>query len=187
MQCYYPDGELAAGLTPCNPTAEVSHCCSSSDMCLTNGFCYSLGLNSIVQRGCTDSSFGSSECPQQCINIGNITQSTTVSRKKNLNAQYQKRTDLCLTRCVTRWRKTPRRCSDVVVRAVYFILLPPRRSRSKLLRLRKWRGCPVRLSYSWLRYTRWLERQRLRRSNCHHHHATDPVVYRPFELNSGVW
>jgi hypothetical protein len=66
MQCYYPNGESDDGLHPCNATAAVSHCCRASDVCITNGFCFSSGLNAVVRRGCTDKTFNSTECPQQC-------------------------------------------------------------------------------------------------------------------------
>ncbi|KAH8750874.1 hypothetical protein BGZ57DRAFT_119381 [Hyaloscypha finlandica] len=68
MTCYYPDGAVAEGLQPCNTTAgAVSSCCRVGDVCLTNGFCFSAGQNSLVRRGCTDSTFNSTECPRICI------------------------------------------------------------------------------------------------------------------------
>jgi len=66
MECYYPNGEPGDGLTPCNSTATVSHCCRQGDVCVTNGFCFSTGLNALVRRGCTDKTFNSTECPEQC-------------------------------------------------------------------------------------------------------------------------
>ncbi|PMD25422.1 hypothetical protein NA56DRAFT_642429 [Hyaloscypha hepaticicola] len=68
MTCYFPNGAVADGLQPCNTTAgAVSSCCRAGDVCLSNGFCFSAGLNSIVRRGCTDRTFNSSACPHACI------------------------------------------------------------------------------------------------------------------------
>jgi hypothetical protein len=68
MACYYPDGSISDGLQPCNTTAgAVSACCRIGDVCLTNGFCFSAGQNSVVRRGCTDHTFNSTECPHSCI------------------------------------------------------------------------------------------------------------------------
>jgi len=66
MDCYYPNGQLADGLSPCNTTAPVSHCCRNGDVCVTNGLCFSTGLMAVVRRGCTDKTFNSTLCPQQC-------------------------------------------------------------------------------------------------------------------------
>jgi len=65
--CYYPNGNSSAGLSPCNTTAPESHCCRSADVCLTNKLCFSPGLNAIVRRGCTDSTFKDAACPQVCL------------------------------------------------------------------------------------------------------------------------
>lgn len=64
--CFYPDGKNATGLFPCKPDAETSHCCREADLCLTNGMCFSSGLNSIVRRGCTDKTWKSPDCPNYC-------------------------------------------------------------------------------------------------------------------------
>ncbi|KAF1949759.1 hypothetical protein CC80DRAFT_497224 [Byssothecium circinans] len=61
--CFYPDKSNATGLTPCRRDAEVTHCCKEGDECLSNGLCYSAGLNSVVRRGCTDKTWTLSECP----------------------------------------------------------------------------------------------------------------------------
>lgn len=65
-ECYYPDGKIASGLIPCNATSSVTHCCRKSDVCLSNGLCFSSGLGSIVRRGCTNSAWNSTECPNFC-------------------------------------------------------------------------------------------------------------------------
>jgi hypothetical protein len=68
MTCYYPSGAIADGLLPCNTTAgAVSSCCRVGDVCLTNGYCFSAGQNSLIRRGCTDRTFNSTECPQTCL------------------------------------------------------------------------------------------------------------------------
>ncbi|KAN0090055.1 hypothetical protein V8E51_018634 [Hyaloscypha variabilis] len=68
MTCYYPSGAIADGLIPCNTTAgAVSSCCRVGDVCLTNGFCFSAGQNSLIRRGCTDRTFNSTLCAQGCL------------------------------------------------------------------------------------------------------------------------
>ncbi|KAL6705423.1 hypothetical protein ACN47E_006688 [Coniothyrium glycines] len=64
--CYYPDGKNATALIPCNADADVSHCCRDTDLCLTNGMCFSSGLAYIVRRGCTDRTWKSPDCPNAC-------------------------------------------------------------------------------------------------------------------------
>ncbi|CAO2651419.1 Nn.00g039890.m01.CDS01 [Neocucurbitaria sp. VM-36] len=66
LACYYPDGKNATGLSPCKTDADVSHCCRDSDVCLTNGLCFSSGLGSVVRRGCTDKTWKSPDCPNVC-------------------------------------------------------------------------------------------------------------------------
>ncbi|KAF2121694.1 hypothetical protein BDV96DRAFT_668429 [Lophiotrema nucula] len=68
--CYYPNGGHS-GEVPCNLTAEVSHCCSSLDKCLSNGLCIwdakeSSGI-SYVRGTCTDQSWTHALCPRQCL------------------------------------------------------------------------------------------------------------------------
>jgi hypothetical protein len=65
--CYYPDGGNATGLIPCDPHAKVTHCCRESEICLTNGLCFAASGTSLVRRGCTDSTWGSSNCSTACI------------------------------------------------------------------------------------------------------------------------
>lgn len=67
--CYFPNG-VASTDEPCDPTALFTQCCGSRSACLTNGLCIleasnDTGIN--YARGtCTDKSWGSSLCPQQC-------------------------------------------------------------------------------------------------------------------------
>ena len=70
-KCYYPGGTEATDRTPCNGTAEVSHCCKNGEHCLTNGLCV---IDATEQNGveylrgaCTDSSFQSDACPTVCL------------------------------------------------------------------------------------------------------------------------
>jgi len=65
--CYWPSGKTAGALTPCNDTLSVSHCCKESDVCISNGLCFSPGLGVLVRRGCTDRSWNSTECPSYCL------------------------------------------------------------------------------------------------------------------------
>ncbi|KAF2122578.1 hypothetical protein BDV96DRAFT_626464 [Lophiotrema nucula] len=66
-ECYYPDGSLGSGLIPYNTEASVTHCCRESDVPLSNGLCFSSGLNAVVRRGCTDKAWNSTACPNICI------------------------------------------------------------------------------------------------------------------------
>ena len=71
MTCYFPNGAQTHD-QPCNATAEVSHCCSKSSICLDNGFCLNAGdtVPYTLSRGtCTDYSFLSPSCPQRCKDV----------------------------------------------------------------------------------------------------------------------
>lgn len=69
--CYLPAGNSDnKGMTPCNitlaDTEAGSSCCDPRDSCTTSGMC--LGGSGMTYRGgCTDSSFGSPNCPAICI------------------------------------------------------------------------------------------------------------------------
>ncbi|KAH8879919.1 hypothetical protein GQ53DRAFT_755549 [Thozetella sp. PMI_491] len=64
--CFFPDGSVAAADVPCT-NGTYSHCCGTTGICLTNGFCMNSGSQPFtISRGsCTDSSWGSS-CPSRC-------------------------------------------------------------------------------------------------------------------------
>jgi hypothetical protein len=74
--CYYPDGTIGTEHVPCNQTITgFSACCNPLDSCSLSGIC--LGASGWDYRGsCTDSSWGSANCPavewNQCI-IGKYT------------------------------------------------------------------------------------------------------------------
>lgn len=67
--CYFPNGEPSSDV-PCDADALFTQCCGSRSACLTNGLCIleasnDTGIN--YARGtCTDQTWGSSLCPQQC-------------------------------------------------------------------------------------------------------------------------
>jgi hypothetical protein len=67
--CYYPDGSTSKDV-PCDADAPVTQCCGTRSACLTNGLCALTATNSSgsgYARGtCTDKSWASSLCPQQC-------------------------------------------------------------------------------------------------------------------------
>lgn len=72
--CYRNDGTPMKGTgwdadyanNVCNPVATTSHCCSTSDMCLSNGLCMDLGGgNGLEIQGCTDQGWGS-PCQNAC-------------------------------------------------------------------------------------------------------------------------
>ncbi|KAK4182587.1 hypothetical protein QBC35DRAFT_395680 [Podospora australis] len=75
-QCFLPNGALS-GDKPCDPTADHSMCCFSPDHCLSNGLCIDPAVRTkgtdgpskgnMYSRGtCTDKTFKSPFCPQQC-------------------------------------------------------------------------------------------------------------------------
>ncbi|KAK0659672.1 hypothetical protein DIS24_g3870 [Lasiodiplodia hormozganensis] len=64
MTCYYPDGNTISDDVPCDSSAEQSACCGSGATCMMNGLCLNYGLFS--RGSCTDSSWESDACPQQC-------------------------------------------------------------------------------------------------------------------------
>ncbi|KAF2173560.1 hypothetical protein M409DRAFT_48521 [Zasmidium cellare ATCC 36951] len=70
--CYTPNGAVWEGATPCNQTADESHCCGVNDFCLSNGHCLQAEgayANRIGRGTCTDSSWRSEACPYECNDI----------------------------------------------------------------------------------------------------------------------
>jgi hypothetical protein len=69
--CYFPDGNLttteANDWSPCDPTAQVSTCCQSTHVCLSNNLCFDNIFNHVLRGGCTNPSFPSPDCPQYCL------------------------------------------------------------------------------------------------------------------------
>ena len=70
MTCYYPSRSRSLD-EPCNASAPISHCCGNESACLDNGFCLNAGAPpyTISRGSCTDSSFESTACPQQCKDV----------------------------------------------------------------------------------------------------------------------
>ncbi|KAF2203900.1 hypothetical protein GQ43DRAFT_469559 [Delitschia confertaspora ATCC 74209] len=64
-KCFYPNKGLAENDTPCNESSEFSHCCRSDELCLSNGLCLG-GPGELVQASCTDQTWSSGRCFQQC-------------------------------------------------------------------------------------------------------------------------
>ncbi|KAH6864843.1 hypothetical protein BKA58DRAFT_404651 [Alternaria rosae] len=69
--CYYPNGDTQPHDVPCDPEAEVTGCCWSRAACLTNGLCIMGGAESdsgqeYARGTCTDRSWSSPLCPQNC-------------------------------------------------------------------------------------------------------------------------
>lgn len=67
-QCYYPNGQIATGDSPCNPDDEASSCCGGTEgaQCLSNNVCSNPGGNP-VRGTCTDQNWNSVECPRFCV------------------------------------------------------------------------------------------------------------------------
>ena len=73
--CYFPNGSPSAD-EPCDPNALFTQCCGSASKCLSNGLCLVEVKNFVgdettgtqYARGtCTDKTWVSSLCPQQCL------------------------------------------------------------------------------------------------------------------------
>jgi len=69
--CYLPNGDTQPHDVPCDPNAEVTGCCWSRAACLTNGLCIMGGAESdsgqeYARGTCTDRSWSSPLCPQNC-------------------------------------------------------------------------------------------------------------------------
>jgi hypothetical protein len=72
-QCYYPDGSISTGDTPCTSTGN-STCCGSGYACLSNRICMATGdeaqkpdASLYVRGSCTDPTWKSASCPLFCI------------------------------------------------------------------------------------------------------------------------
>ena len=70
LQCYNPDGSANDQDSPCDPGAEVTHCCSSESICLSNKLCWQQTYANLNQGSCTDSKWESSECFQNSQGTG---------------------------------------------------------------------------------------------------------------------
>ncbi|KAJ5107803.1 hypothetical protein N7456_004478, partial [Penicillium angulare] len=63
--CYYPKGNEAGGTVPCT-SDDVTHCCGSGGICLSNGYCLDVSQPYVLSRGgCTSDNWGSG-CPTHC-------------------------------------------------------------------------------------------------------------------------
>ncbi|CAF9934328.1 MAG: hypothetical protein HETSPECPRED_009184 [Heterodermia speciosa] len=62
LTCYNPDGTINDIDTPCDPEAEVTHCCGGDSLCLDNKLCWEQQYANLNQGSCTDRSWSSSEC-----------------------------------------------------------------------------------------------------------------------------
>ncbi|KAK0511556.1 hypothetical protein JMJ35_006129 [Cladonia borealis] len=80
--CHFTDGSEALAYTVCNGTANVSHCCTAQEACLTNGLCYDAADQSINVGTCTDPSWSNTNCFQYCPN-------TTSFRNPSTNTLYR--------------------------------------------------------------------------------------------------
>lgn len=71
--CFNPDGSAEPYAVPCASEGE-SHCCSgASGICLSNGYCMDYQQPFAIWRGsCTDSTWGSVNCPEVCTGMYNI-------------------------------------------------------------------------------------------------------------------
>ena len=67
--CYFPNGAPNTD-EPCDPDALFTQCCGSRSACLSNGLCFLKATNitgiEYARGTCTDKTWGSSLCPQQC-------------------------------------------------------------------------------------------------------------------------
>jgi hypothetical protein len=67
--CYFPNGDTSTDV-PCDAEAPFTQCCGTRSACLSNGLCALKATNdtgTAYARGtCTDRSWASPLCPQQC-------------------------------------------------------------------------------------------------------------------------
>ena len=70
QMCYYPDGTVAQGDTPCHSSSigdGSSACCAAAHICLSNGLCLHTNVQEAIARGsCTDKTWQSLECAEYC-------------------------------------------------------------------------------------------------------------------------
>ncbi|KAL6229771.1 hypothetical protein BDW75DRAFT_224469 [Aspergillus navahoensis] len=80
QSCFFPDGSLADGYTPCFSGSSGSPCCKTDSVCLTNGYCMGASQPYTLYRGtCTDAKWSlSSGCDDKCSGLPN-TRSTGCS------------------------------------------------------------------------------------------------------------
>lgn len=69
--CFHPSGSQSSDV-PCDPTAEVTMCCSSQSACLPTGLCANTidgetDPSKFIRPTCTDSTWTSPICPQYCV------------------------------------------------------------------------------------------------------------------------
>ena len=64
-ECFFPNGEVDESSTPCDLMTEYSSCCTSEDICLSNGLCFVRTKNIMRRQSCTDPDWGIS-CPMDC-------------------------------------------------------------------------------------------------------------------------
>ncbi|KAJ5947463.1 hypothetical protein N7466_000478 [Penicillium verhagenii] len=66
--CYFPEGNVASGTYPCT-SDDITSCCGTGGICLTNGFCLDVSQPFVVSRGgCTSKAWGDG-CPTQCQDV----------------------------------------------------------------------------------------------------------------------
>ncbi|KAK6339629.1 hypothetical protein TWF718_009025 [Orbilia javanica] len=77
--CYFPDGSQSSD-QPCDTSASNSMCCAVGTSCLMNGVCHSFTtvnqeyVSTYARGSCTDQSWGSSACINECIYEGTYDQ-----------------------------------------------------------------------------------------------------------------
>lgn len=66
--CFYPDGSPASGF-PCWNTSSAdtyAPCCGTGSYCYSNGWCLASNYMTVFRAGCTDQSWKSNACVQEC-------------------------------------------------------------------------------------------------------------------------
>lgn len=64
-QCYWPNNKPANGNYPCS-NDEITACCGSSAICLSNGYCMDITQPFTLSRGGCTSDTWASGCPTAC-------------------------------------------------------------------------------------------------------------------------
>ncbi|CAJ2506328.1 Uu.00g004580.m01.CDS01 [Anthostomella pinea] len=91
-QCYDVSGNLKSTMSPCDPSADVSVCCSDSDYCLDNGLCLDAGGdNMFTVQGCSSKTW-EAPCRQYCPDEGQTSNwyqvLTLCSTNQRVSAEY---------------------------------------------------------------------------------------------------
>jgi hypothetical protein len=79
--CYYPSGSVAAGFSPCDPTAFITQCCPTGWTCFSNSLCVvtdprtvnsTVSLGTTIRSTCTNPKWNNAICGNFCLSNSNL-------------------------------------------------------------------------------------------------------------------